>query len=80
MNAKRQKKLMTVFLAGAMTLGAGISAQAEAAPAERLAEDLKDVAVIESPPKMEGRNMHMLIAPLPSSSKKKKQQQQEKKA
>ena len=46
---------------------------------ERLAEDLKDVAVIESPPKMEGRNMHMLIAPLPSSSKKKKQQQQEKK-
>ena len=45
---------------------------------ERLAEDLKDVAVIESPPKMEGRNMHMLIAPLPSSSKKKKQQQAEK--
>ena len=25
---------------------------------ERLADDLKDVAVIESPPKMEGRNMH----------------------
>ena len=41
---------------------------------ERLADDLKDVAVIESQPKMEGRNMHMLIAPLPSAmaAKKKK--------
>ncbi len=39
---------------------------------ERLADDLKDVAVIESQPKMEGRNMHMLIAPLPASAKKKK--------
>ena len=39
---------------------------------ERLADDLKDVAVIESPPKMEGRNMHMLIAPLPGTAKKKK--------
>ena len=39
--------------------------------AERLADDLKDVAVIESQPKMEGRNMHMLIAPLPSTVKKK---------
>ena len=36
------------------------------------ADDLKDVAVIESPPKMEGRNMHMLIAPLPGAGKKKK--------
>ena len=40
---------------------------------ERLADDLKDEAVIESPPKMEGRNMHMLIAPLPASAKKKKE-------
>ena len=40
---------------------------------ERLADDLKDVAVIESPPKMEGRNMHMLIAPLPASARKKKE-------
>ncbi len=40
---------------------------------ERLAEDLKDMAVIESAPKMEGRNMHMLIAPLPSAVKKKKE-------
>ena len=39
---------------------------------ERLADDLKDVAVIENQPKMEGRNMHMLIAPLPQDSKKKK--------
>lgn len=37
---------------------------------ERLAEDLKDVAVIENAPKMEGRNMHMLIAPLPATVKK----------
>ena len=38
---------------------------------ERLADDLKDVAVIENQPKMEGRNMHMLIAPLPQNMKKK---------
>lgn len=42
---------------------------------ERLADDLKDVAVIESQPKMEGRNMHMLIAPLPQTVKKKKEEQ-----
>ncbi len=40
---------------------------------ERLAEDLKELAVIETQPKMEGRNMHMLIAPLSSSAKKKKE-------
>ena len=39
---------------------------------ERLSDDLKDVAVVESAPKMEGRNMHMLIAPLPAATKKKK--------
>ena len=38
---------------------------------ERLSDDLKDVAVIESAPKMEGRNMHMLIAPLSAAVKKK---------
>lgn len=42
---------------------------------ERLADDLKDVAVIENQPKMEGRNMHMLIAPLPQTVKKKKEEQ-----
>ena len=31
---------------------------------ERLSEDLKDIAAIEQQPKMEGRNMHMMIAPL----------------
>ena len=41
---------------------------------ERLADDLKDVAVIENQPKMEGRNMHMLIAPLPQTAKKKTEQ------
>ncbi len=40
---------------------------------ERLADDLKDVAVVENQPKMEGRNMHMLIAPLPNAAKKKKE-------
>lgn len=42
---------------------------------ERLADDLKDMAVIENQPKMEGRNMHMLIAPLSSAvaAKKKKE-------
>ncbi len=38
---------------------------------ERLADDLKDLAVVESQPKMEGRNMHMLVAPLPKDAKKK---------
>lgn len=38
---------------------------------ERLAGDLKDLAVVESQPKMEGRNMHMLVAPLPKDAKKK---------
>ena len=42
---------------------------------ERLADDLKDVAVIESQPKMEGRNMHMVIAPLPAAVTKKKKEQ-----
>lgn len=40
---------------------------------ERLADDLKDCAVIENQPKMEGRNMHMLIAPLPTAVKKKRE-------
>ena len=47
---------------------------------ERLSDDLKDVAVIESQPKMEGRNMHMLIAPLPSVVAAKKKKDNEKKA
>ena len=31
---------------------------------ERLAEDLKPYATVESKPKMEGRNMLMLLAPI----------------
>lgn len=31
---------------------------------KRVAEELKDVASIEAPPKLEGRNMSMLVAPL----------------
>lgn len=46
---------------------------------ERLADDLKDTAVIESQPKMEGRNMHMLIAPLPSIVAAKKKKENDKK-
>ena len=46
---------------------------------ERLSDDLKDVAVIESQPKMEGRNMHMLIAPLPSAVAAKKKKENDKK-
>ena len=46
---------------------------------ERLADDLKDMAVIESQPKMEGRNMHMLIAPLPSAVAAKKKKENDKK-
>ncbi|MCB7038968.1 translation initiation factor IF-3 [Eggerthella sinensis] len=46
---------------------------------ERLADDLKEMAVIESQPKMEGRNMHMLIAPLPSAVAAKKKKENEKK-
>ncbi len=45
---------------------------------ERLADDLKDIAVIESQPKMEGRNMHMLIAPLPANMAAKKKKSNDK--
>ncbi len=37
---------------------------------ERLADDLKDLAVVEQQPKMEGRNMHMMVAPLPKDARK----------
>ena len=39
---------------------------------ERLSNDLKDLAVIENQPKMEGRNMHMLISPLKKKEDAKK--------
>lgn len=46
---------------------------------ERLTEDLKPYATVESQPKMEGRNMHMLIAPLPAAVAAKKKKENEKK-
>ena len=36
---------------------------------EKLADDLKDVCTVEAPPKLEGRNMHMLVAPLRNPAK-----------
>jgi translation initiation factor IF-3 len=39
---------------------------------EKLAEDLKGEAIIESQPKLEGRNMFMLIAPLKKKEKEAK--------
>jgi translation initiation factor IF-3 len=38
---------------------------------ERFAEELADVGVIESPPRIEGRNMIMLLTPKSGSAKKK---------
>lgn len=40
---------------------------------EQLADDLSEYASIDQQPKMEGRNMHMLISPLPGASKKLKE-------
>jgi translation initiation factor IF-3 len=37
---------------------------------ERLAEELGGLAVIETQPKIEGRNMHMLLAPLKAKAVK----------
>lgn len=39
---------------------------------ERLSEDLSEVAVVENKPVMEGRNMHMLIAPVNAKAGKAK--------
>lgn len=36
---------------------------------EKLADDLKDVCTVESAPKLEGRNMNMLVAPLRDNAK-----------
>ena len=41
---------------------------------ERLAEDLKPYATVESKPKMEGRNMLMLLAPIKGASMRIKRQ------
>lgn len=39
---------------------------------ERLSNDLEDLALIETQPKLEGRNMHMLIAPIKKKEVKEK--------
>ncbi|MCF0103936.1 MAG: translation initiation factor IF-3 [Eggerthellaceae bacterium] len=44
---------------------------------ERLATDLEDIAYIEHAPKMEGRNMHMLIAPMTAFQKNKRKKKLE---
>jgi len=38
---------------------------------DRVAQELSDVALVESPPKMEGRHMIMLLSPKSSTGKKK---------
>ena len=45
---------------------------------DRVIEELKDVGSVESTPKMEGRNMNMLMAPRPEVMKKLKQRQEQK--
>lgn len=45
---------------------------------DRVIEELKDVGTVESTPKMEGRNMNMLMAPRPEVMKKLKQKQEQK--
>jgi translation initiation factor IF-3 len=37
---------------------------------ERLAGELAELAIIETQPKLEGRNMHMLLAPLKKAPEK----------
>lgn len=42
---------------------------------ERLADDLEEIAVIESRPSMEGRNMHMMLGPVKQKPGKKIKQE-----
>lgn len=44
---------------------------------KRVSEEIKDAAVIESPPRLEGRNMSMLIAPAPQKAAPQAQQPQQ---
>ncbi len=41
---------------------------------ERLAEELTEIAIIESPPKIDGRNMFMMIAPVKKDVSKKEEE------
>ncbi len=38
---------------------------------DKLTEDLKEIATVENKPKLEGRNMHMLIGPIKKQGSKK---------
>ncbi|MBI5586974.1 MAG: translation initiation factor IF-3 [Deltaproteobacteria bacterium] len=44
---------------------------------KRVSEGIKDAAVIESPPRLEGRNMSMLLAPAPQKTAPQAQQTQQ---
>jgi translation initiation factor IF-3 len=44
---------------------------------DRLVEDLKDIALVDSPPKMEGRNMSLVLSPKPEVVKKAQQIKQD---
>ena len=41
---------------------------------DKLAEDLKDIATVESKPKLEGRNMHMMFGPIKKKGGSKKKE------
>jgi translation initiation factor IF-3 len=43
---------------------------------ERLFEDVSELAVIESSPQQEGRNMHMMLAPSPESAARAREERQ----
>jgi translation initiation factor IF-3 len=47
---------------------------------QRVIEDMKDYAVIEAAPRMEGRQMYMILAPNPKMLQRMRQQQQSKAA
>lgn len=44
----------------------------------KLTEDLKDIAVVENKPKLEGRNMHMLFGPIKKKGGSSKKSQSKK--
>lgn len=45
---------------------------------DRLVEDLKEIAIIENMPKMEGSSMTMMVSPIPSSGQKKPKSEKDK--
>lgn len=47
---------------------------------DRLAEDVKDLGIVETTPKLEGRNLHMMMAPVKQEKPKKDEPKPEKAA